>query len=55
MLITDALEELPARLVDLNLRFVRGQATSLEVLERACLGAASHAILLAPNPMDPRS
>ncbi|MBW2734147.1 MAG: NAD-binding protein, partial [Deltaproteobacteria bacterium] len=37
------------------LRFVRGQATSLEVLERACLGAASHAILLAPNPMDPRS
>lgn len=55
VLIADELEELPQALADTGLRFVRGAATSLEVLERACLKRATHAIVLAPNAMDPRS
>jgi voltage-gated potassium channel len=55
VLIDDALEELPGELQELGVKFVRGNPARLATLERANYAEASHAIVLAKDPKDPRS
>lgn len=55
VLIDDRLDECPQELLDLEVRFVRGNATQIETLERANYAEASHAVVLAQDPTDPRS
>lgn len=55
VLIDSFLEELPERLADRGLRFVRGDASKESTLERASFRNARFAILLSQNPNDPGS
>ncbi|MBI4862077.1 MAG: NAD-binding protein [Candidatus Riflebacteria bacterium] len=55
VLIDDALEELPAELVELGVKFVRGNPAREATLRRANVTGAAYAIVLAKNPLDPAS
>lgn len=55
VLIDAHLEELPQRLIDYGVRFIRGAPTDTETLERAHFGQSRHAIVLAGNQLNPES
>jgi voltage-gated potassium channel len=55
VLIDEFLEELPYELDKRGIHYVRGNPTTEPVLKRAGLAAASHAIVLSLDPVDPRS
>ncbi len=55
VLVDERLEELPPELVQPDFHFVKGDPTREEVLGRACIRGASHAIVLARDPADPHS
>ncbi|HSV54929.1 MAG TPA: potassium channel family protein [Burkholderiaceae bacterium] len=55
VLIDKDLEELPPELVARKLRYVRGDPTRDETLQRAGIQTAAHAIVLTRNPSDPLS
>jgi len=55
VVVDDRLEELPLELLDQGVRFVRGNPTLNETLERANFRDATHAVVLAQDPADPRS
>lgn len=55
VLIDEELTELPAELQKLNIRFVRGNPTRDETLQRASIDQARHAVVLSKKPGDPAS
>lgn len=55
VLVDKDLEELPPELVARQMRYVRGDPTRDETLQRAGIQNASHAIVLTRNPGDPMS
>ena len=55
VLLDEQLEELPQALKMQSVQFIRGNPSKVAVLERANYETASHAIILAKNPMDPTS
>jgi len=55
LLVDETLEELPAELARRGVRFVRGNPTREETLQRASVDHASHAVILARQPGDPHS
>ena len=55
VLIDEDLEELPAALARRGVRFVRGNPTKDETLERAAVDQATHAIVLSRKPGDAHS
>lgn len=54
-LVDEALEEIPQELVEAGVHFVKGDPTRREVLKRAGVARASHAIILSRDPGDPHS
>jgi len=54
-IVDEFLEELPQELAEMGIQFVKGDPTREDVLRRANLGSASHAIVLARNASDPHS
>ncbi len=55
VLLDDTLEELPPRLADHGVRYVRGDATRDETLARAAIGKAAHALVLSRDAGDKAS
>ena len=55
VLIDSELEELPAKLVDIGVKFVHGNPAREATLERANYQAATHAMVLSKDPRDVRS
>lgn len=55
VLVDEGLESLPPELHGEEVHFVRGDPTREDVLRRACLEAASHAIVLSRDPANPHS
>ncbi|GAB4556779.1 MAG: potassium channel family protein [Haliangiales bacterium] len=55
VLIDDRLEILPPELVELGVKYVRGNPTHKSTFEQANYSAATHAIVLARDPTDSRS
>ena len=55
VLIDEQLEELPPQLHDQAVRFIRGDPTKAETLERANFRGATNAIVLALDPLDAHS
>lgn len=55
VLVDERLEELPVELQRPGIHFVKGDPTREEVLARACIREAGHAIILSRDPADPHS
>ena len=55
VVIDDRLAELPQELRDIGVKYVRGNPTKMETLERANYSGATHAVILARDPRDLRS
>ncbi|MBM4359285.1 MAG: NAD-binding protein [Deltaproteobacteria bacterium] len=55
VLVDEDLAELPTELVDRDVRFVRGNPSRDETLERANVDHATHAIILSKRPGEPHS
>ena len=54
-LIDEFLEELPEELIERNINFIKGNPTRKEILIKANIGEASHAIILLKNAGDSHS
>ncbi len=54
-LIDERLPQIPPQFVDLGVSFVKGNPTDEDVLRRACLDTASHAIILSRDRHDPHA
>ncbi len=54
-LVDETLEEIPQELMERGVHFVKGDPTRKEVLNRAGVTRASHAIILSKDPGDPHS
>lgn len=55
VLVDDQLDELPAELQKRGVRYVRGNPTRDETLQRAAIDQALHAVILTRDPTDPAS
>ncbi|PKK90192.1 MAG: hypothetical protein CVV64_10715 [Candidatus Wallbacteria bacterium HGW-Wallbacteria-1] len=55
LLVDMDLESLPEELIEMSIKFVRGNPSREATLERACLGSAASVIIMARNMHDPAS
>jgi voltage-gated potassium channel len=54
-LVDEKLDEIPSALEDLGVHFVKGSPTDMDVLDRAGLSRATHAVVLAKDRLDHHS